>query len=139
MADQLFKESMTNAGKKIEIVYDYATNNNSGLRVLNKQVDYYAAFTPSTLTKTRSATIVGLSDGFLNGMERAQTRIVNIQRKPSTHSSTSIHLQEANKKASSRKANGQAGEYYEDCKQYSFKDELKSPHPQKSLNRLGSP
>jgi hypothetical protein len=130
---------MGNAGKQIEIVYDYATNNNSGLRILNKQVDYYAAFTPSTLTKTRSATVVGLSDGFINGMERAQTRILNVHRKPSTHSSTSIHLQESDKRAGNRKANNQAGEYYEDCKRYSFKKELKAQHPHASLNRLGSP
>jgi hypothetical protein len=94
MAHEQFKQSVVNHGNKVEIVYDYDTSN-PRRQAFGKISEYYGAGTPSTMPRTRSVTYVG-GMGMLAGMtirpERAETRMVKVERRSSKHSSTSLQL-----------------------------------------------
>lgn len=115
MGDAQFRQSVARAGQQVEIVYDYDSGSHPKAAGMNKLADYYGAVTASTMSRTRSATYVGA--GTLAGVtirpERAETRMVKVERRPSNHSSTSIQVKEGQGAASSRaRPYEPAGEYY---------------------------
>jgi hypothetical protein len=138
MADAHFKQSVPKAGKQVEIVYDYDTANLPKLMQVNKLTEYYGAVTASTMPRTRSATYVGgaifASMTMATQPERAETRMVKVERRPSNHSSTSIQLKEAQgvvPKNKNSKQYDHAGEYYEECKKYAFNQDMKEKGPKR--------
>jgi hypothetical protein len=110
MGDALFKQSMAKGSGKAEIVYDYDTSLSPQLVGIGKMSDYYGAVTPSTMPRTRSATYVGgVFESMVTRAERAQTKMVNVHRKPSANFSTSIQI---NPVKDSIRPGINAGEYY---------------------------
>jgi hypothetical protein len=107
-----------------QIVYDYDTAAPRTTQAV-KLADYYSVATVSTLPRTRSATYVG-GPMMSNRPERAETRMMNVQRKPSEHSGATKGMRE------SKEDMGFGGEYYEDCKKYAFKGDMR----EKGVRRL---
>lgn len=90
----------------MEIVYDYDTSHHPKLAAINKQSEYYNSVTASTMPRTRSATYIGgMFESMVNRAERAETRMVKVERKPSSHSSTSLQIKSPSKNATKNSAN----------------------------------
>ena len=60
IAYEVFQQSINNAGKKFEIVYDYDAAHNSAMSKEHLK-PAFATLTPTTMPRTRSVTYVGIS------------------------------------------------------------------------------